>query len=143
MHLLTADPESDLGIAENVELDTALDTLARIQLGDDGGFRAVTHAATTLAAQGGLVVAILGGLDDDAARATASLRQPGSTGAAFVIDRAAFEWGRTGTEEPTAEQTTHSMLVGSGWSSLLVGPQITQPEAWTAVTTHGPVGARR
>ncbi len=143
VHLLTADRESDLGVAENVEIETVLDTLARIQTGDEGGLRAVTHAATTLAAQGGLVVAILGGLDDDAARAMASLRQPGSTGLALVVDRAAFEWGRSAPDEPTREQTTHSTLVASGWSSLVIGPQTTQPEAWTAVTTRGPVGASR
>jgi uncharacterized protein (DUF58 family) len=143
VHLLTPEPASDLGVAEDDELESVLDTLARIETGSDDGYRPVLHAASTLASQGGLVVALVGGLDDDTARATASLRQPGSTGVAFVLDRSAFDAGHASATTRGSEETTRSMLSTSGWSALTVGPQATPPEAWATAATQGRTAAVR
>jgi len=142
VHLLTAEPGTDLGVREDREPSAVLDTLARIEVSTGEGFRPVLHAAATLAGQGGLVVALLGGLDDDAARATASLRQPGSTGVAFVLDAPAFDGGRGTDDAATPALATRSTLATSGWSALLIGPTTTPPQAWsTAATRHRAVPA--
>ena len=92
-----------------------------------------------MTAQGGLIVAVVGALDDDAARATASLRQPGSTGLAFVLDRDAFARASDGAPaaRPTGADATTVMLATSGWAALTVGPTTSPDQAWDAATTHG------
>ena len=79
--------------------DAGLDTLARVTPGPDDGLRAVLHAASALTSQGGLVVYVGGPLADDDARTLAALRQPGSAGAAMVVDPAAFA-GRVAVGRP-------------------------------------------
>ena len=58
--------------------------------GAEDGLRAVLHAANTLTSQGGLVVYVGGPVGDDDARTLSALRQPGSAGAAMVVDPEAF-----------------------------------------------------
>ena len=80
-----------------------LETLARVGLGPEDGLRAVLHAANALTSQGGLVVYVGGPVGDDDARTLSALRQPGSAGAAMVVDPEAFA-GRTRTRRaPAAE----------------------------------------
>ncbi len=146
VHLLTPDPTRDMGVQEDTQLEGALDTLARIDIGSDEDHRAVVHAATSVSTQGGIVIAVVGALDDDAARATASLRQPGSTGVAFILDRDAFtSSGRAASSDPAARQAdaTRAILSTSGWSTLLVGPATSPPEAWGVATTRGQTVATR
>ena len=68
-----------------------LETLARVSLGgDDGPAGGAARRRTPSTSQGGLVVYVGGPLGDDDARTLAALRQPGSTGAAMVVDPDAF-----------------------------------------------------
>ncbi len=144
IHLLTSDPSRDLGVAEDIELETALDSLARIEPGPDEAYRSVLHAASTATSQGGLVVAVLAGLDDDAARGTASLRQPGSTGVAFVIDQAGFaSSGRQAGGDASRAAATTATLRATGWSALTVTAGTTPPDAWSAATTSAGTAALR
>ncbi len=144
IHLLTADPSRDLGVAEDCELETALDSLARVEPGPDESYRSILHAASTATAQGGLVVAVLAALDDDTARGTASLRQPGSTGVAFVLDRAGFESsGRRAGEGASPADATTATLQASGWAAVTVTGGTTPPEAWSAATTTARAAAPR
>jgi uncharacterized protein (DUF58 family) len=144
VHLITTDAASDSGTHEDSELEPLLDTLARLQADDADGFRAVLHAAHGVTSGGGLVVAVVAGLDDDAAHATASLRQPGSTGLAFVVEREAFggrpALGRRGGHPTGLGPTTAAALTASGWSAALVRPGTTPAEAWGTVVAAGVTG---
>ena len=124
--------------------EQGLETLARVTLRSDDSLRAVLHAASVLTSQGGLVVYIGGPLDDADARTLAALRQPGSTGAAMVVDPDAFTGrGRRGGGEGTAlAKATIAGLTSSGWLATLVDAQTTPPLAWAAVVGAHAVGAR-
>jgi uncharacterized protein (DUF58 family) len=103
VHLLTADARADTGIHHDETLAEALETLARVGLGSDDGLRSVLHAANALTSQGGLVVYVGGPVGDDDARTLAALRQPGSAGAAMVVDPSAF--GGRGSRSATGGAT--------------------------------------
>ena len=83
-------PRADTGVHHDEASRRRLETLARVGLGAEDGLRAVLHAASALTSQGGLVVYVGGPLDDDDARTLSALRQPGSAGAAMVVDPEAF-----------------------------------------------------
>jgi len=148
VHLLTADAGDEAGVHHDNGVEQALDTLARIQLGDDDGVRALLHAANSLTAQGGLVVYVGGPLPDDDAHALAALRQPGSTGVALVVDPGSFglRTGRrvgsrdAGSEEPTGATT--ALLGASGWLTAVVDASTAPASAWSAVVGAPAVGVR-
>jgi uncharacterized protein (DUF58 family) len=148
VHLLTADAGDEAGVHHDNGVEQALDTLARIQLGDDDGVRALLHAANSLTAQGGLVVYVGGPLPDDDAHALAALRQPGSTGVALVVDPGSFglRTGRrvgsrdAGSEEPTGATT--ALLGASGWLTTVVDASTAPASAWSAVVGAPAVGVR-
>ncbi|PRY56085.1 uncharacterized protein (DUF58 family) [Knoellia remsis] len=145
VHLLTTDPDRESGVREDTELDAALETLARIGTSPETGIDSLLHAASAATAQGGLVVAVVGGLDDASARALSSLRQPGGPGLTFVIDAASFV--REGAAVPRVAgadpRSTTASLAASGWSVLTVRPEMGVADAWTSVAgARSLVGAR-
>ena len=143
VHLLTADPRSDNGVHHDESLPEGLETLARVGLGPEDGLRAVLHAANALTSQGGLVVYVGGPVGDDDARTLSALRQPGSAGAAMVIDPDAFA-GRTRKGAAGAERVepTLAILQASGWMTTPVDARTTPALAWSAVVGGQVVGAR-
>lgn len=143
VHLLTADPRSDTGVHHAETLAEGLETLARVGLGPEDSLRAVLHAANALTSQGGLVVYVGGPVGDDDARTLAALRQPGSAGAAMVVDPGAFAGhSRKGTAGADRADTTLAMLQSSGWMSTAVDARTTPALAWSAVVGGQVVGAR-
>lgn len=146
VHLLTADPSSDTGAHHDESLEAGLETLARVALGPQDGLRAVLHAASTLTAQGGLVVYVGGPLADDDARTLAALRQPGSAGAATVIEPEAFA-GRASRAGRGARPSDHAAattaaLQSSGWTTTVVDARTSPAQAWAAVVGSQVVGSR-
>lgn len=144
VHLLTPDAGQESGVREDSHLDTALETLARTTFSDETGINSLLHAASAATAQGGLVVALVGAVDDDAARALSSLRQPGGPGLAFVVDAAAFGASTPG-ESPDGFDplATTASLSGAGWSVLAVGPAVGVGDAWATVAgSRSLVGTR-
>jgi uncharacterized protein (DUF58 family) len=147
VHLLTADAGADTGVHHDESLDAGLDTLARITPGPDDGLRAVLHAASGLTSQGGLVVYVGGPLADEHARTLAALRQPGSAGAAMVVDPSAFA-GRAAGIARGARSTEHAAattatLQSSGWMTTVVDARTGPAAAWAAVVgSQAAVGAR-
>ena len=147
VHLLTADAGADTGVHHDESLDAGLDTLARITPGPDDGLRAVLHAASGLTSQGGLVVYVGGPLADEHARTLAALRQPGSAGAAMVVDPSAFA-GRAAGIARGARSTEHAAatsatLQSSGWMTTVVDARTGPAAAWAAVVgSQAVVGAR-
>ncbi|HWO49994.1 MAG TPA: DUF58 domain-containing protein [Ornithinibacter sp.] len=143
VHLLTADARADNGVHHDESLPEALDSLARVGLGAEDGLRAVLHAANALTSQGGLVVYIGGPVGDDDARTLSALRQPGSAGAAMVVDPEAFA-GRARRNAAAAGRAdaTLAILQASGWMTTPVDARTTPALAWAAVVGGQVVGAR-
>ena len=144
VHLLTADARADNGVHHDETLPDALESLARVGLGPEDGLRAVLHAANALTSQGGLVVYVGGPVGDDDARTLSALRQPGSAGAAMVVDPEAFA-GRTrkrGARPPSRADATLAILQSSGWMTTPVDARTTPALAWAAVVGGQVVGAR-
>ena len=143
VHLLTADPRADNGVHHDETLPEALETLARVALGPEDGLRTVLHAANALTSQGGLVVYVGGPVGDDDARTLSALRQPGSAGAAMVVDPEAFA-GRARKAAPAAGRAdaTLATLQASGWMTTPVDTRTTPALAWAAVVGGQVVGAR-
>ena len=143
VHLLTADPRADTGVHHDEALPDALETLARVALGTEDGLRAVLHAANTLTSQGGLVVYVGGPVGDDDARTLSALRQPGSAGAAMVVDPEAFAGrSRKGAADAARAEATLATLQSSGWMTTPVDARTTPALAWAAVVGGQVVGAR-
>jgi uncharacterized protein (DUF58 family) len=143
VHLLTADGRADNGVHHDESLPDALESLARVGLGAEDGLRAVLHAANALTSQGGLVVYVGGPVGDEDARTLAALRQPGSAGAAMVVDPEAFA-GRTKRAATAANRTEASLAIlqSSGWMTTPVDARTTPALAWAAVVGGQVVGAR-
>jgi hypothetical protein len=114
-----------------------------VALGPEDGLRSVLHAANALTSQGGLVVYVGGPVGDDDARTLSALRQPGSAGAAMVVDPEAFA-GRARKGAPAAGRTdaTLAALQSSGWMTTPVDTRTTPALAWAAVVGGQVVGAR-
>ena len=143
VHLLSADPRADNGVHHDETLPESLESLARVGLGPEDGLRAVLHAANALTSQGGLVVYVGGPVGDDDARTLAALRQPGSAGAAMVVDPQAFAGrSRRGPAETGRGDATLAILQSSGWMTTLVDARTTPALAWAAVVGGQVVGAR-
>ncbi len=137
VHLLSTQTAADGTSTSAIDLDEALDVLAVAETGRDENLVEVLHAAQPLAGSGGLVLAVLGELDEDAARSVAALRQPGSVGVALVVDAAQF-----GGRGRGAEPVCAAVLRTAGWSTVVVGPEDTVPAAWSVATGAG-VGMSR
>ncbi len=145
VHLLTADASTDTGTRHDDTVERALDTLARVQLGDEDSARSVLHDASGLTGQGGLVVYVGGPLGDDDAHTLAALRQPGSSGVALVVDPSAFGARGARRRAPATgaqADATVATLRASGWLTTVVDASTAPAEAWTAVVSSGLVGAR-
>lgn len=138
VHLLTPDAGQESGVREDTELDRALETLARTVPTDEAGIGGSLHAASAATAQGGLIVSIVGAVDDDAARALSSLRQPGGPGLAFVIHPGSFGSGRSPESTDLDPRATTAALAGAGWSVLGVESGLGVADAWATLA-----GSRR
>ena len=144
VHLLTADAGSDTGVRHDDSHEEGLETLARVTLQSPESLRAVLHAASVLTSQGGLVVFIGGPIDDVDGRSLAALRQPGSTGAAIVIDPASFggHQRRGGGDDVASASASVAALHSNGWLATVVDAQTTASLAWGAVVGAQSVGTR-
>ncbi|CCH77322.1 putative membrane protein [Nostocoides japonicum T1-X7] len=133
VHLLTPRADVDARIHQNVDEEDALDTLAEVTTTGDEALADVLRAASGVTASGGLVVAVVASMGDDDARALAALRQPGSNGLAFVVRTG--RGARSGSEEiDGAAEATAAVLVGAGWSVLVVDAHAPLDEAWRRVS---------
>lgn len=134
VHLLTDGTVRD-GTAERpVEVDEALETLARVQPEQDSRLDRLAAVAGPFTSGGVMVVAAVVAHDESALRELASTRQPGSRALAFVLDPGKFGGDRTASEAPTA------VLADAGWRTVVCGPHTEIPLAWASLGTGSTVG---
>lgn len=135
VHLSLASDET--GVVLPLEsLDHALDRLAAVQPSPTTSPRGLVEVLQDFTQHGGgLVVAVLGGLDEEvAAMCAASSR----TGIALVIDRGGFSAGgdAAGPADVTAQQ-----LASGGWRAEVVRPGAGLAETWARASVG--MGATR
>ncbi|MEP6856154.1 MAG: DUF58 domain-containing protein, partial [Pedococcus sp.] len=119
VHLITDETAGDSRAATAMELDPLLDVLAMSEPGTEEQFADVLQSAHPVTASGGLVLAVVTELDEEVARQVASLRQPGGTALAIVLDPDGFGAAR---RRPGAshELAGVPVLRGAGWSVAVV-----------------------
>ena len=90
------------------------------------------------------IIFIGGPIDDVDGRSLAALRQPGSTGAAIVIDPASFDGHprRGGGDDVASASASVAALHSNGWLATVVDAQTTASLAWGAVVGAQSVGTR-
>ena len=140
VHLVTDETADDGRAGAAMELDPALDVLAMARAGSADQFAEVLHAAHPVTASGGLVVAVTTALDEDLARRVASLRQPGGTALAMVLDPHGFAGmrHRSGAGDQLA---CVEVLRGAGWGVAVVTSRDAVPAVWDSLSGASQVGA--
>ncbi len=136
VHLISSETVHDGQAAVSTDPERALDLLAEVATGPDHKLADLVRAAHPVTASGGLVVAVLADRDEEVMRQVASLRQPGGTGLAILLDTATFaDGGRarsTGSAEALAE-----LLHMAGWGATTVSAGHSVADVWVALTTRG------
>lgn len=140
VHLVTASPRPGIGRETN-RLSTSLEALALVTPGPDEDLAGVLHTAGPVVGAGGLVIAILGACTDETAGAVASLRAPGGTGSAVIVDRTTMSTAPKTLRSGAGPHATAEVLRSAGWDATLVGPATAWAQAWAAITAR-PFGAR-
>lgn len=137
VHLVCAETASQSTSSATMTTDDILDVLAVTEQRPRASKDEILTAAQALAAAGGFVVAIIGPYDTEVTSRIASLRQPGTSGLAFVLDARAFG-------SPTADDVdTHLDVLGlAGWRAVPIAPDETVAHAW-AVLNAASVGGGR
>jgi uncharacterized protein (DUF58 family) len=137
VHLVCDETAEDGRAATALEVDPLLDVLAVAQTGRDDLFADVLQAAHPVTASGGLVLAVVTDLDEELARQVASLRQPGGTALAIVLDPDGFAAARRRRPHGTGELPCVPILQGAGWGVAVVGAGDDLATVWTALSGTG------
>jgi uncharacterized protein (DUF58 family) len=137
VHLVCDETAEDGRAASAMEVDPLLDVLAVAQTGRDDLFADVLQAAHPVTASGGLVLAVVTDLDEELARRVASLRQPGGTALAVVLDPDGFGATRRRHPHGTGELPCVPILQGAGWGVAVVGSGDDLATVWTALSGTG------
>ncbi len=138
VHLVCDDTAEDGRASSAIEVDPLLDVLAMAQPGSAEQFADVLQAAHPVTASGGLVLAVVTDLDEDLARRVASLRQPGGTSLAIVLDPAGFTATRRRSGGDRGDVACSPVLRSAGWGVGVVGADDDIATVWGALTgtTH-------
>ena len=137
VHLVCAETVASSRAAETMTAPEILDALAVTAQHDGTGNDEMLRAAQTVAAGGGLVVAVVGPTDPEVTARITSLRQLGTTALAFVLDAASFG------DAPGADAVSGHLetLRAGGWRTVAVSRDDSVSHAWS-VLTASTVGSR-
>lgn len=138
VHLVCVETVADHRAAETLPIDEILDVLAVTTQRDDTGNDEILRTTQTLASGGGLVVAVVGPTDREVTGRVASLRQPGTSALALVLEAASF--GEAPGAEPSEGHV--DLLRLAGWRAIGVSRGGSVAESW-AMLTASSVGAGR
>ncbi|GAA8852873.1 DUF58 domain-containing protein [Helicobacter pylori] len=127
VHLCLASDETG-AVVPLVDLDHALDELAAVEPAETTSPDGLVEALDDFMLHGGgLVVGVLGQLDDEVVDLCTSRSRHGR---ALVVDRGGFT-GRSGTGP--SDETAHRLTLG-GWRAEVVRPGAQLPELWTRLS---------
>lgn len=126
VRLVTADPTADSGARTDEDLDAAMFRLAEVQLDRSESLIPVLHAAQDRTTGGGLVIAVVGGLDDETVRTLSALRPHGARGLAFVVNPS-----RASERAGVQARGTLAGLRAAGWDAVAVDGHTAPPQVWS------------
>lgn len=138
IHLVCAETVADGRAVDTMGADEVLDALAVTQLQSDTGGDPILRAAQSLCEAGGFVVAIIGAHDAEVTARIASLRQPGVTGLALVLDAPTFG----SAPDADAADLHADALRLAGWRAVAVSREDSIQRIW-AILTAATVGGSR
>lgn len=146
VHLVCPETVESGRVTASLQIDEILDVLAMTQLRSQATDDLMLREAQALAAAGGFVVAVVGPRGHEVTGRLASLRQPGTTGLALVLDALAFGQppGRPGGSGPRPDPVAAHVdaLRLAGWRAIPVGRDEDVPHAWAVLTAATVGGAR-
>jgi uncharacterized protein (DUF58 family) len=134
VHLISDETAEDSRAASAMEVDPLLDVLAMAETGSDDQFGDVLQSAHPVTASGGLILALVTDLDEELARRVASLRQPGGTALAIVLDPDGFTAARRHRAGANDEIACVPVLRGAGWTVAVVGAGDDLPSVWSVLS---------
>lgn len=126
--LLTASMDRAEHTAVDTDVDEGLRTLACASVTPPGSLAATLHGARGVQQSGGLVVVIAGTMSDRDAHSVAALRQPGSTGVAFLAGPGA---GRA----PVLAGAGAATIEAAGFRCIAVSGVTDHAVAWARAST--------
>ena len=132
VHLVTSPTTIGAAGRDSATLDEALDELAVVSTDGPDALADAVSAARPLTSSGGLVVAVTGAMDEQSTEALASLRQPGASAMALVLDTGTFTGSGSGGTPAQVEETVKA-LTGSGWAALACRADTSLPAAWASL----------
>ncbi len=146
VHLVCPETVESGRASETMQLDDILDVLAVTTLRTESTDDLLLRAAQGLAAAGGFVVAIVGPRGHEVTARLTSLRQPGTTGLALVLDSRSFgpvpgtsPAGATGPDEVGPHVDALRL---AGWRAIPVERDDDIPHTWAVLTTATVGGSR-
>jgi uncharacterized protein (DUF58 family) len=145
VHLVSDGTLADGASGQLVDLDAILSALALAQPGPAEAFDAAVREGQTLAATGGVVVAVVADHDEDALRRLTAVRQPGTVGLLLLLDTRSFDNRAEDYERPESTTAMSSIPGTAGWTTQVVGSGDSVRAVWERATVTGSlqqVGAR-
>ncbi|MEO7130156.1 MAG: DUF58 domain-containing protein [Dermatophilaceae bacterium] len=137
VHLLSVETVEDGRATDPLGAKELLDVLAVASLQESADDE-ILRAAQTLCEAGGFVIALLGPHDAEVTARVASLRQPGTTGLAMVLDAATF-----GPAPETDDAQAHvDALRLAGWRAVRVARDDGIQQSWSMLTATAVRGFR-
>lgn len=135
LHLATREGLAAGVLEQDLDAESVLEALAVVERGPDDDHQHLVQATQELTERTGGLVAAITSVDDLSLADLATLRRPGTTAQALVLDAAAF-----GTGGDQVGQTTvghQNLLHRAGWRAVPVSGQTTIAHAWDLLTATG------
>lgn len=133
MHLASQENLASGDIDRDLDAEGVMELLTSAQIGSDADHARLLRATQDLAERSGGLVAALSSADDIAVHDIASLRRPGTSAQALLLDPAAVAGAETSERTLGHQQLLHR----AGWRAVLVDGQTTVPQAWERLTSTG------
>lgn len=112
-----------------------LDVFATVGL-TEGHPLGVRDPQTRARIRDGLLVAVLGDLEDDQSETVAALRSGNASGLALVLDTSAWS-SRSAVPDDGRTTRAAALLSSAGWRVTVCGPQTDLVEAWQSLARSG------
>jgi uncharacterized protein (DUF58 family) len=135
LHLATRESLAAGQLEYDLHAEDVLEALAVVERGSDDEHERLVQATHELTERTGGLVAVITSVDDLSLSDLATLRRPGTSAQAMIVDRAAFA---DGSDQVGVTTLGHQELLHrAGWRAVPVSAQTTIAHAWDLLTASG------
>ncbi|WP_040385255.1 DUF58 domain-containing protein [Demetria terragena] len=135
LHLATRESLEAGRLDVDLGSEEVLDELARVEPGSDSDHERLMHAVQELAERTGGIVAATTGAGGMGMTDLATLRRPGTTAQALIVDRDSFIAGSADVGPSTLAHQT--VLHQAGWRAIPITAHTEIAHAWAVLTATG------